>query len=61
GDIHHIGKNIVTAVLEGDGYEVHDLGEDVPPAAFLDKARELGYSVDPNFAASLQEKMVGVK
>jgi methanogenic corrinoid protein MtbC1 len=42
GDIHHIGKNIVTAVLEGDGYEVHDLGEDVPPAAFLDKAREMG-------------------
>jgi methanogenic corrinoid protein MtbC1 len=47
GDIHHIGKNIVTAVLEGDGYEVHDLGEDVPPAAFLDKAREL----DPDIIA----------
>ncbi len=47
GDIHHIGKNIVTAVLEGDGYEVHDLGEDVPPALFLDKAREL----DPDIIA----------
>jgi methanogenic corrinoid protein MtbC1 len=47
GDIHHIGKNIVTAVLEGDGYEVHDLGEDVPSAAFLDKAREL----DPDIIA----------
>jgi methanogenic corrinoid protein MtbC1 len=45
GDIHHIGKNIVTAVLEGDGYEVHDLGEDVPPAAFLDKAGELNPDV----------------
>lgn len=41
GDIHYIGKNIVAAVLEGDGYEVHDIGEDVPPAAFLDKAGEL--------------------
>jgi len=41
GDIHHIGKNIVQAVLEGDGYEVHDLGEDVPPAVFLGKTREL--------------------
>ena len=41
GDIHCIGKNIVTAVLEGDGYEVYDLGEDVPPVAFLNKAREL--------------------
>ncbi len=41
GDIHHIGKNVFISVLEGDGYEVHDLGEDVPPAVFLEKAREL--------------------
>ena len=41
GDIHHIGKNIVTAVLEGDGYEVVDLGEDVPPSVFLEKAGEM--------------------
>ena len=47
GDIHSIGKNIVAAVLEGDGYEVYDLGEDVPPVAFLNKAQEL----DPDIIA----------
>jgi methanogenic corrinoid protein MtbC1 len=47
GDIHYIGKNIVTAVLEGDGYEVHDIGEDVPPIVFLEKAGEL----DPDIIA----------
>ena len=41
GDIHHIGKNVFISVLEGDGYEVHDLGEDVAPAVFLQKAQEL--------------------
>ena len=41
GDIHYIGKNIFAAVLEGDGYEVHDLGVDVPPALFLEKAKEI--------------------
>jgi len=41
GDIHHIGKNIFISVLEGDGYEVYDLGEDTPPATFLEKAKEL--------------------
>ncbi len=41
GDIHHIGKNIFISVLEGDGYEVHDLGEDTAPAIFLEKAKEL--------------------
>jgi methanogenic corrinoid protein MtbC1 len=40
GDVHEIGKNIVGAVLEGDGFEVHDLGEDVSPQSFLAKARE---------------------
>ena len=40
GDVHEIGKNIVAAVLKGDGFEVHDLGEDVSPQAFLAKARE---------------------
>jgi methanogenic corrinoid protein MtbC1 len=47
GDIHYIGKNIVTAVLEGDGYEVHDIGEDVAPIVFLEKAGEL----DPDIIA----------
>ncbi|MFZ5570703.1 MAG: cobalamin-dependent protein [Thermodesulfobacteriota bacterium] len=41
GDIHYIGKNIFSAVLEGDGYEIHDLGVDVPPTVFLEKAKEI--------------------
>ena len=45
GDIHHIGKNIFISVLEGDGYEVHDLGEDVPPAVFLEKAKTVNADV----------------
>jgi 5-methyltetrahydrofolate--homocysteine methyltransferase len=45
GDIHHIGKNIVGAVLQGDGFEVCDLGEDVPPQEFVKKAQEIGADV----------------
>lgn len=45
GDIHDIGKNIVGIVLEGDGFEVHDLGGDVPPQEFVDKAQEVGADV----------------
>ena len=45
GDIHDIGKNIVGIVLQGDGFEVHDLGGDVPPQEFVDKAQEVGADV----------------
>lgn len=45
GDIHFIGKSIVGAVLEGEGYEVYDLGEDVPPMEFVKKAEEVGADV----------------
>lgn len=45
GDMHYIGKNIVGAVLEGDGYTVFDLGEDVPPEEFVKKAVEVDADV----------------
>lgn len=35
GDFHFIGKNIAIALLQASGYEVHDVGEDVPPATFV--------------------------
>lgn len=35
GDIHDLGKNIVSALLENSGYRVIDLGKDVAPEAFL--------------------------
>ena len=36
GDIHDVGKNIVAMVLQGSGYEVIDLGIDVPPEKFVE-------------------------
>ena len=42
GDVHDIGKNIVKTVLENYGYEVVDLGRDVPPEAVAAAVREQG-------------------
>ncbi len=36
GDVHDIGKNLVGMMLEGAGFEVIDLGNDVPPARFVE-------------------------
>lgn len=41
GDIHRIGKDIVTLLLRNSGYEVHDLGEDVDLFTFIDTARKM--------------------
>ncbi len=35
GDIHDVGKNIVCIMLEGAGFEVHDLGVDITPELFV--------------------------
>lgn len=40
GDLHDIGKNLVRMMLESRGFEVIDLGTDVPPKAFIDTAIE---------------------
>ena len=40
GDLHDIGKNIVTFMLDINGFEVKDLGIDVPAATFVDAIRE---------------------
>ena len=40
GDIHSIGKDIVGTLLEADGFEVLNLGEDVSSEAFIEKAKE---------------------
>jgi len=45
GDIHDIGKNIVTFMLDINGFEVRDLGIDVPPQRFVDTIRETGSRV----------------
>jgi 5-methyltetrahydrofolate--homocysteine methyltransferase len=36
GDLHDIGKNLVASMLEGGGFEVHDLGADVAPDKFVE-------------------------
>ena len=41
GDLHDIGKNLVGLMLEGAGYEIIDLGVDVPAEEFVKKAIEL--------------------
>jgi methanogenic corrinoid protein MtbC1 len=40
GDIHDIGKDIVTFMLDVNGYDVLDLGIDVPVSVFVEKTRE---------------------
>ncbi|HIQ03928.1 MAG TPA: hypothetical protein EYH40_05890 [Desulfurococcales archaeon] len=41
GDIHDLGKNIVALMLRAAGFEVYDLGRDVPVAEFVKKAKEV--------------------
>ena len=41
GDIHDIGKSLVAAMLTAEGFEVIDLGVDVPDETFVEKVREL--------------------
>ncbi len=40
GDLHDIGKNLVSMMLEGAGFEVIDLGIDVSPEKFVEAAQE---------------------
>ncbi len=42
GDIHDIGKNLVALFLEGAGYDVMDLGRDVPAQRIVEAVRETG-------------------
>jgi len=41
GDLHDIGKNLVTFMLDVNGFAVYDLGIDVKPQIFVDKIREV--------------------
>lgn len=41
GDLHDIGKNIISVLLSADGFEVVDLGIDVSPSRFAEKAAEV--------------------
>jgi 5-methyltetrahydrofolate--homocysteine methyltransferase len=41
GDLHDIGKNLVSMMMEGAGFEITDLGVDVPPEKFIQMAQEI--------------------
>lgn len=45
GDTHDIGKNLVKIMLETSGFEVFDLGRDIPPQQFVAKAKEVGAKI----------------
>jgi corrinoid protein of di/trimethylamine methyltransferase len=51
GDTHDIGKNLVKIMLESSGFDILDLGRDVPPQTFVDKAIE--YQADLILLSSL--------
>jgi len=45
GDIHDIGKNLLIALLEANGFTVYDLGVDVDSMAFIEKAKAVGADI----------------
>ena len=61
GDIHDIGKSIVVSFLLANGFEVYDMGRDVPIADFVRKAREVKADVVGSSAlltTTMQKQMV---
>jgi 5-methyltetrahydrofolate--homocysteine methyltransferase len=45
GDLHDIGKNLVASLLEGGGFEVIDLGVNVPPEKFIASVKERNVTI----------------
>ena len=60
GDIHEIGKNLVATMLSASGFEIFDLGVDVPFEKFAEKAREVNADI-VGVSALLTTTMVGQK
>ncbi|MDQ7824972.1 MAG: corrinoid protein [Candidatus Eremiobacteraeota bacterium] len=60
GDIHDIGKTLVASIFSAHGFEVLDLGADVPPERFLEKAQEFEAQVI-GLSALLTTTMVNAK
>lgn len=58
GDLHDIGKSLVATMLSAHGFEVHDLGSDVPVARFVEEARRRDADVVA-VSALLTTTMVG--
>ncbi len=58
GDVHEIGKSLVGTLLSANGFEVFDLGVDVPYAKFAEKAREVNADI-VGISALLTTTMTG--
>lgn len=60
GDLHDIGKNLVAALLEGGGFEVHDLGVNVAPEKFIDAVKQFDAQI-LGMSALLTTTMLSMK
>jgi len=60
GDVHDIGKSIVSTMLQSAGFEVHDVGRDVPVQVFIEKIREVDASM-VGLSALMTTTMMGQK
>ncbi len=60
GDLHDIGKNLVCMMLEGAGFEVVDLGTDVPPEKFVQAAKDSKAQI-VGMSTLLTTTMLGMK
>jgi corrinoid protein of di/trimethylamine methyltransferase len=60
GDIHEIGKSLVATMLSANGFEVHDLGVDVPVDAFVSRVKDTGANL-VGLSALLTTTMHGQK
>jgi 5-methyltetrahydrofolate--homocysteine methyltransferase len=60
GDLHDIGKNLVSMMLEGAGFEIMDLGTDVSPERFVEAARSSEVNILA-LSALLTTTMVNMK
>jgi 5-methyltetrahydrofolate--homocysteine methyltransferase len=60
GDLHDIGKNLVGMMMEGAGFEIVNLGTDVPAERFVETAREKGANII-GVSALLTTTMPGMK
>lgn len=58
GDIHEIGKSLVGSLLSVNGFQVHDLGVDVPMERFVEKVQETGADI-LGLSALLTTTMIG--
>jgi 5-methyltetrahydrofolate--homocysteine methyltransferase len=60
GDLHDIGKNLVAMMLKGAGFQVIDLGVDVPPDKFVEEVKSQGIQV-VGMSALLTTTMPGME